>query len=277
MLNKIINQVTNNPRLGVAIKSETGVWVLPFSRLADIKAKGYNSVTDILNNLIVNNEEKLTIFLKRKAGTSSTFIKNVSVVIASKNNKAVASLETETVGAVESVPTSVSNIQATQFRGLMGVDVGVLDMYAKSQQFNQMQPQLAAKIETIDSLKLTVQKMEIEAMQKNFDIKNLEKEVASKKRPFVSSDAIASFSGLAEMFAPAINKFASAGMKGTQKQEPQEVYSEQKTELLDFIKNPNYADANATYLLNIIQQLETPQFAEALHNLLNQQQPTPTN
>ncbi|PSG90879.1 hypothetical protein [Aurantibacter aestuarii] len=272
MLEQIIKKVneSKNNKLGIAIKDNTNdCWACKFTSLSEMKSLGFETVEDYLNHISEKGYPDITVYLKRSNGSSSVYVDNHEVRLKSKlktNNEPTTALTTTN--------TNNNTMQANENNGMLGgMNMQVMDMYSKSVQF--------------EDAKRKVAKLELEAINKDTEIKRLEREnmnlsnqITMNSKPVISDSVASIFATiLPELGDKIINR---KGLNGSQQQHqqqaPLEHYSEAKTKLLNYIKNDGIDDSYCTIVHRVLDKLYSDEaFLDVLIKQLTNKQTHATN
>jgi len=293
-LKYIIHEVTTKAKNGIAVKNNfSGEWEVNFATFSDLKAQGIDSVEAKLSDIISNTRNELTLYLKRKNGSSTDFRKDVAkqpikAILKPLNNTNVeVSQNVVQASAVNSVdaatlsqqpPTSQPNMAPNQeqpngLQGMLngGLNMAVVENYSKAQQLEPTVQRLQKTELTNETLVATVNRLELAALQKDFQIKTLEKDLADEraKPKKVFSDEVVKQGApiLGQILEVLSAKSGAAALNGVA-QPPQEQFSEIKTALLGLIKDERFTDGHCQLLLDINNKsIESPEDFEKIKEL----------
>lgn len=283
MINDIIDQVTNNPKCGIAIQNNSNKrWVLPFSTLAALQSRNYTTVTDALNAISEKGYKDITVYLKRSNGTSTDYVskngKKMQVVLRATNNtNQEVSENTAQASAGNSVdapvlannPTTPVIMEQPQQLGLMGglnqAQVNAFQTYSKADKYEETKESLTTALLNAKSWEEKYIILSDKFKDQTYDIRDLKKELdtlkdkhaeelVKAKKPIVSDEGVRTAEKFAPMFFGLIERFAPATPVGlaAPAEAPKPTYSEVKTKLLDTIAAVDFTDEHSQLYLNII-------------------------
>lgn len=249
LLQEIYNEVTQKPNYGIAVKNnETNTWVLHFTTLAKMKANNQNSVDACFKAIEEKGYKDITVYLKRKCGSSSVYCKNkeVRLVIPNKTGRDVSTNEqdafsgnSENAPALVKIPAqNIPTMFPNEANGLLGGMNGMqmVDMYSKSNQYETVSQELQTVKAELETVKAENKRLEFE----NFKLDSKLEQKNGEKKTFFSDEMgamlLSSAPKIAAMFSP-----TPAGLNAAA-QQPKETFSEVKTQLLNFIKNDAFTD-----------------------------------
>ena len=301
-LKYIIHEVTTKPNNGIAVVNNfSGGREVDFATFSDIKAQGFDSVEAKLSDIISNTRNELTLYLKRKSGSSSVYRKDVAkqifkaVLKPLNNTNQEVSENTAQASAGNSVdapvlannPTTPVIMEQPQQLGLMGglnqAQVNAFQTYSKADKYEETKESLTTALlnaksweekHTILSDKFKDQTYDIRDLKKELDTlkeKHAE-ELVKAKKPIVSDDGVRTAEKFAPMFFGLIERFAPAppaGLAAPAEQPSQPTFSEIKTKLLDTITAVDFTDEHSQLYLNIINKtIFEPETLQQINNLL---------
>ncbi len=301
MIQDIIDKVTDNFNYGIAVKDNTnGRWILNYSTLADLKIQGIASVPDALNNIEAAGYKNITVFLKRKNGTSNDYVcknkQRVKVVLNSTQNtnmevseNVVQAVAINSVAAptLPQQPTTQPIMEQPLQVGLMGglnqAQVQAFNTYSKADKYEETKESLDTALQNAKSWEEKYNILSDKFKDQNYDIRDLkrefstlkethEKDLEKAKKPIVSDKGVE----VAERFVPMVlglfERLAPApvaGLAAPAEQPPKPTYSEIKTKLLDTITAVDFTEVHSQLYLNIINKtIFDTETLQQINNLL---------
>jgi len=264
-LKNIIQQVKRNPKLGIAVKNnEKNNWVYKMTTFQKMKDMGFHSVESFLNNLYDTHYNDITIYLKRSNGTSSTYVKDQKVDLKN-NNARQAQPQYNTNNTVASNNTMGFGENNNGFGMAGGLNMPMMNMYSKSQAYDDIKPKYEALLKEVESKNQELQNLKLEKLLLDRDLQTSKE----PKKPIIS-DEVASL--LLKVGPELLTKIPGKGLNGAQAQ-IQQNYSESKNKLLDIITHENFNDDYCSLFSNVIDKLiAKPESAKELFNYINQEQ-----
>jgi transcriptional regulator NrdR family protein len=271
LLQDIFKQVTKLANRGIAVQdNNTQSWIMPFTTFAQMNANGFNTVESCLENVRAQGYEDITVYLKRKNGSSSEYVKNKLVRLVAPNetdrdvstNQAAFSGNSENAPALAKTPTQHAPIMSkNQPMGMLGgMNMQVMDMYSKSSQYASQNEELQAVKAELATVKADNERLKFD----NFKLDSKLENKNSEKKTIVSDEMASMFLSIAPTLAEKFAK-SSVGLNAPA-QLPAENFSVQKTQLLNFIKNDGITDDycqlltavlnNAVADENVVKQLQ---------------------
>jgi hypothetical protein len=300
ILQNILTRVKNTPTLGLAIKDNLSeLWVVPFTTFFDMKANGYDTVEIFLSSIKEKGHEDITVYLKRKNGNTSVYVKNQLVRLTaqsksgrdSSTNQAAFSGNSENAPALANIPPQKAPVMHNnQPTGLLGgMNMQVMSMYSKADKYEEANAKLTAAAQLNDQLTETNRLQDKELDRKLYEVKDLEKENVSLKethareiaslketharelesanKPIVSDKAAETANTILPMIVGMVEKVtASKAGLNAPATPPVETFSVDKTQLLNFIKNDGITDKYCQLLTAVLNN------AIADENVVNQLQ-----
>jgi len=296
-LKYIIREVTIKPKNGVAIKNNiTGNWDVPFATLEVLKKNGFNTVEALISDVISKAKNNVTVYLKRSSGSSSEYRiagnqKIKAVLKPLENTNVEVSQNVVPVPAVDSVGTTTFNKQPQkpapimntnqqeQPTGLMGgLNMVAVENYSRAQQLGPTVQRLEKSELTNETLAAKVNRLELEAVHKEFQIKTLEKDLSderAKPKKLISDEAAKIGFPIIEQIAGIFAAKSGAAALNGAAQQPQEQFSETKTALLGLIKDARFSDGLCQLLLDVNNKgVDNPEDFEKIKELAQTTQTT---
>lgn len=259
ILQSIFTQVINNPKLGIAIKDNlTSSWIVPFTTLIDMNASGYDTVESFLSSVNEKGYNDITVYLKRKNGSTSVYVNDKLVRLTSQttsgrdsstNAQGAFSGNSENAPALVTIPTKKAPVMHNnQPMGLLGGmnDLQVVDMYSKSSQYDTQNQELQALRTELQSVKSENEHLKFE----NFKLDSKLETKNSEKKTLFSDEIGAMLISAVPTFAEKFAK-SSVGLNAPA-QVPAETFSANKTQLLNFIKNDGITDGYCQLLTAVL-------------------------
>jgi len=304
-LQHIIHEVTTKPSNGVAIKNNlTGIWDVPFATLASLKAANFDTVEALFSDVISKAQNEVTVYLKRRSGSSSEYLKDehkqkIQVTLKPLDNTNTdVSKNVVPASAVNSVGATTSYEQPTiqpimeqpqqPTVGLMGLNqaqVHAYQTFSKADKYEETKESLTNALLSAKTIEEKYTILSDKFKDQNYDIRDLKKEITALKeahtnelekatRPIVSKSNLEMAQGVGAMILGAVEKFApvKTGLTGAepQPQQPQEQFSEIKTKLLNFVKNEGFDDGYCQLFFDIMNQsISSADTVAALQKLIN--------
>jgi len=304
-LKYIIHEVTTKAKNGIAvINNFSGEREVDFATFADIKAQGFDSVEAKLSDIISNTRNELTLYLKRKSGSSNVYrtdtakekfkavlkpLNNTNTdvskdVVASSGNSGDA-----TTSYQQPTIQPIMEQQQQPTVGLMGglnqAQIQTYDIYAKADKYVETKESLTNALQSAQTIEDKYKLLDRDHLDRGYEIRDLKKEITALKethtkelaeasRPFVSEGNLEMAQGFGAMIIGAVEKFApvKVGLTGAepQHQQPQEQFSEIKTKLLNFVKNEGFDDGYCQLFFDIMNQsIESAETVAELQKLIN--------
>jgi len=282
-LNYIINQVTTKPSNGVAVQNNlTGNWEVSFATLADLKEKGFDTVDALFQDVISKAQNEVTVYLKRRNGSSSEFLKDTqknkiqvslkpldSTNVDVSKNVAPAVVANNTTAATLSqtpiTPTATMEAikpQPQQSFGLLGEmnPMDAIEVYSNHKQYGSVSQELQAAKAELLLLKSENERYKFE----NYKLES-KLEIQGSKRPIVSDQ----FGQMIMENAPLLFEklgTKSIGLAGVTEQES---FSVIKNTMISMVKNPRFSDDLCQLLIDINNKIvSTPEVVEKIQPLL---------
>jgi hypothetical protein len=231
-------------------------------------------VSAYLENIRKQGHDDITVYLKRKNGSSSEYVKNKLVrLVASKEtgrdsstNQAAFSGNSENAPALANIPPQKAPVMHNnQPMGLLGgMNMQVMDIYSRADKYNEVKETLTNTSLTAEQLKDENRKQEVQLLQKDYTIKDLEKEIVRLKethvkeleaanKPIVSDKAAETANTIVPMIVGVFEKVAASKMGlNSPAPLPAETFSADKTQLLNFIKNDGITDGYCQLLTAVL-------------------------
>jgi len=289
-LNYIIREVTTKPKSGITvINNFSGEREVDFETFTDIKAQGFDTVEAKLSDIISNTRNELTLYLKRKSGSSNVYRVDAAkekfkvILKPLDNTNLEVSQNVVPVPAADSVGAATLNQQPTtpalimqpnqQLQtGLMGYDPSVLDMYSKS----TLAEPLGAKLELRDA---EVKKQADTINEQRFEIIELKNKVAvleATPKNIISDKAMEIGTPIIGQILEVLSaKSSAAALNGAAQQPAQEQFSPIKTALLGLIKDERFTDEFSQLFLDINNKgVDSPETLEQIKELAQTTQTT---
>ena len=278
-LDKIIKTISNSKddSLGISIKdNQKNKWICQFSTLKRIKENGFSNPTDYLQELLKQDFKDITLFLKRKSGSQNRTIKDVRLKAPDNNTNLAVSNEGKEAVNTASNPSNMPIQNNTPMQnnnsmmGMMGnIPQPMLDMYSNAQNFTEKRNEAKSWKEKFETADKDLRKSEDENRILGFKIEMLNREIDSKRKPIVSTEAI---SMLGE-FAPAIIGMLGGGsataMNGAEIPKEIESFSSEKTAFLEMIKSESFTDSYCMLMKDVVNKIVmNPEFSNELTELI---------
>ncbi|PHS04412.1 MAG: hypothetical protein COA88_13570, partial [Kordia sp.] len=266
MINYIIDEVTIKPKYGIAVKdNNSNSWLIGFSTLATLQSSGFETVSDALNSINDKGYKNITVYLKRTNGSSNCYVVNknkkqikedlktpdhTNMEVSENVAEAVAVNSVTAPTLHQQLPTkqptmSIPNQQLST--GLMGYDANVLDMYSKSQQTTQFQTENQDQKSEIERLR----KENVDYRFKVLGLENDLKLEVSKPKKLISDEVGKMGIPILGQLLDVLSAKKAVGLNAPAPQ-PQENYSEAKTNLLNTIKDELFTDGYCQLYIALI-------------------------
>lgn len=247
LLQNIYAKITHDPLFGIAIKNNSdGRWIKTFTTYAQMQKQGFNTVDACFSAIEAQGFKDITVYLKRKCGTSSVYVDGKEVrLIVPEDTGRDSSTNTKEVFAGNSANASVlvenaikhPPVMHNQSKGLLGGmnDLQVVDMYSKSNQYDTQKTELQRITAELIQVKSEVERLKFE----NFKLESKLEAKNSEKKTLVSDEIASMFLNVAPSIA---QQFAKTPVGLNAPSAPVESFSELKTNLLNFVKNEGVTD-----------------------------------
>jgi len=302
MLQYIINQVTKVPSNGIAVKNNlTGKCMEKFATFSDIKENGFDTVEAKFSDIISNAKNEVTVYLKRRNGSSSVPMLDadkqpIQVKLKPLNNtnveisqnvvpaSAVNSVDATALNQQPPTPQPTMNPNQQQPTGLMGglnqAQMQVFDVYSKADKYTEAKESLTNALQTAQSLEEKYKILDRDHLERGYEIRDLKKEIAALKethtkeladssRPLVSSDNVKMVQGFLPMILGTVKEFSNAktGLAGaTQTAQPQ--FSVVKKALIEMFQDERFTDAHCQLFIDINNKgVESPEVFKKITEL----------
>jgi hypothetical protein len=279
LLQDIYTDVISNSNFGIAVKNNnTGSWIMPFTTYAQMQQQGYNSIDAWFSAIEQKGNKDITVYLKRKSGNSSVYVKNKSVHLIVPNTTGGDSSTNAQVafsGNSGNAPVLVKTQQKSHAmsvddtNGLLGgMNMQVMDMYSRADKYNETKQNLQSETQTTKQITADNNKLQREALQKDFTISRLEdkiealkethaREISDAIKPTFSDKSVETANSFLPMIFGAVEQFtASRGLNAPAQQQQQlpkeELFSEEKTEFLNLIKTEDIPDSYCVLLKSVL-------------------------